>query len=126
MILVDTSIWVDHLRSDLPQLAERLERGEVATHPWVIGELACGNLQHRQTVLGLLSALPRVVTATDHEVLLTIENRRLMGRGIGFIDAHLLTSAMLSNAALWTRDRRIAAVARDLGLPSPSPLGRAG
>jgi len=123
MILVDTSIWIEHLRSDLPQLAERLERGEVATHPWVIGELACGNLQKRQTVLGLLSALPRVVTATDHEVLLTIENRRLMGRGIGFIDAHLLTSALLSNTALWTKDRRLSAVAHNLGLLCPAAIG---
>jgi predicted nucleic acid-binding protein len=120
MILVDTSIWVEHLRSDLPQLARRLEEGTAATHPWVIGELACGNLRNRQTFLGLLSALPHVSVAKEHEVLFTIESRRLMGQGIGFIDAHLLTSAMLSKATIWTQDRRLSAVADDLGLLTPA------
>ena len=86
----------------------------------VIGELACGHLHNRQTLLGLLNGLPRVSVAADHEVLLTIENRQLMGRGIGFIDAHLLTSAMLSQTTIWTADRRLAAVARELGLLRPA------
>ncbi len=116
MILVDTSIWVEHLRSHLAPLAKALNDGKVAMHPWVIGELACGHLQNRQALLGLLNGLPRVAVAADHEVLLTIENRRLMGRGIGFIDAHLLTSALLSQATIWTADRRLSAVAGDLGL----------
>ena len=120
MILVDTSIWIEHLRSQLPQLARQLEAGMVATHPWVIGELACGNLTNRQIALGLLSALPHVSVATDHEVLLTIENRRLMDQGIGFIDAHLLTAAMLSQATIWTNDRRLSAVAANLGLHTPA------
>jgi predicted nucleic acid-binding protein len=120
MILVDTSIWIEHLRIHLPPLAKALEDGTVATHPWVIGELACGHLQNRQTLLGLLNGLPHVSVATDHEVLRTIENRQLMGRGIGFIDAHLLTSAMLSLTTIWTADRRLGAVASELGLLRPA------
>lgn len=116
MILVDTSIWIEHLRRHLPPLAKALDAGMVAMHPWVIGELACGHLQNRQALLGLFNGLPHVVVAADHEVLLTIENRQLMGRGIGFIDAHLLTSALLSQATIWTADRRLCAVASDLGL----------
>lgn len=116
MILVDTSVWIDHLRWTLPELVESLEQGKVAMHPWVIGELACGNLQNRQTVLDLLRALPPVAIAADDEVLLLIEHRQLMGRGIGYIDAHLITSALLSQTTLWTRDRRLAAVADELRL----------
>jgi predicted nucleic acid-binding protein len=116
VILVDTSVWIDHLRGNLPELAACLEQGKVAMHPWVLGELACGNLRNRHTVLALLGALPTASFATDHEVLLTIENRQLMARGIGYIDAHLITSALLSQARLWTRDRRLAAVARELHL----------
>ncbi len=120
MTLVDTSIWIEHLRSHLPQLATALVEGTVATHPWVIGELACGHLQNRQTLLGLLNGLPHVSVATDDEVLRTIENGRLMGRGIGFIDAHLLTSAMLSQTTIWTADKRLGAVASELGLRRPA------
>jgi predicted nucleic acid-binding protein len=116
MILVDTSVWIEHLRGTLPQLVHHLEQGQVATHPWVIGELACGNLRNRATVLEHLRALPTVAIATDHEVLLTIDNRQLMGRGIGYVDAHLISSALLSQAVLWTRDRRLAAAAKELCL----------
>ncbi|MCP9793492.1 VapC toxin family PIN domain ribonuclease [Vulcanococcus limneticus Candia 3F8] len=87
----------------------------MATHPWVIGELACGNLRNRRTVVEHLRALPTVTIAADHEVLLTIENKKLMGRGIGYVDAHLISSALLSQAVLWTRDRRLAAIAEELG-----------
>ncbi len=116
MILVDTSVWIEHLSGTLPELSQCLEQGTIAIHPWVIGELACGNLQNRQLVLDLLKALPPVAIATDPEVLLTIERRQLMGRGIGYIDAHLISSALLSQATLWTRDRRLAAVADELRL----------
>lgn len=116
MILVDTSIWVDHLRQGEPQLAAALERREVAIHPWVIGELACGHLRQRQQVLSLLGLLPTLPVAFDGEVLQLIEARALMGRGIGYLDAHLLASALISNARLWTRDRRLRQVADDLAV----------
>ncbi|HEU4886334.1 MAG TPA: type II toxin-antitoxin system VapC family toxin [Thermoanaerobaculia bacterium] len=117
MILVDTSVWIDHLHKGVPELAELLERGEVLVHPFVIGELACGNLKDRGEVLGLLAALPPAVVAGDDETLLFIENRKLMAKGLGYIDAHLLASVTLTDdAQLWTRDKRLAQVAADLGL----------
>jgi predicted nucleic acid-binding protein len=117
MILVDTSLWVDHLRSDAPALSSALQRGEVLTHPFVLGELACGNLKKRREVLQLLGELPRAPVATDLEALEFIERRALMGRGIGYIDVHLLASVALAGTArLWTRDKRLAAVATDLEL----------
>ena len=116
MILVDTSVWVEHLRHGLPRLATLLQAGEVLIHPWVIGELACGNLRNRQQVLELLLGLPMATVASDTEVLLLIERELLMGRGIGYIDAHLLASARLSHCRLWTQDRHLAAVAMEQGL----------
>ena len=115
MILADTSIWVDHLRSGLPSLAERLGEGGVLIHPWVIGELACGNLRDRSRLLQLLQGLPRAPLATDDEVMLLIERHRLMGRGIGWIDAHLLASTLLASARLWSGDRRLSTIAAELG-----------
>jgi len=116
LILVDTSVWVDHLRSGVPLLANLLREGEVLIHPWVIGEIACGNLRNRQQVLDLLLGLPTALVASDSEVLLLIERGNLMGRGIGYVDAHLLTAAKLSRCGLWTQDRRLAAVAQEQGL----------
>ncbi|AFY27438.1 type II toxin-antitoxin system VapC family toxin [Cyanobium gracile] len=113
MILVDTSVWVDHLRCGLPRLATRLQDGEVLIHPWVIGEIACGNLRDRGQVLSLLQGLPAAVVASDEEVLLLIERDQLMGRGIGYVDVHLIASARLSRCHLWTQDRRLAAVAKE-------------
>lgn len=112
MILVDTSVWVDHLRSGEPSLAAALDGGRVLMHPFVLGELACGNLKNRVQVLRLLSDLPSAPTATDTEALGLIERRALIGRGIGFVDVHLLASVALAGSGrLWTRDRRLAAVA---------------
>ena len=116
MILVDTSVWVEHLRHGLPRLATLLQEGEVMIHPWVIGELACGNLHNRTQVLELLQGLPAATVASDAEVLLLIERDRLMGRGIGYVDAHLLAAARLSHCPLWTQDRRLAAVAQEQGV----------
>jgi predicted nucleic acid-binding protein len=116
VILVDTSVWVEHLRRGLPRLATRLQEGEALIHPWVIGELACGTLRNRQEVLELLQGLPAATVASDSEVLLLIERGHLMGRGIGYVDVHLLASARLSHCRLWTQDRRLAAVAEELGL----------
>ena len=108
MILVDTSIWIDHLRSGDPQLIAHLQSGEVLIHPFVIGELSLGNLRQRQEILGALQDLPKATKATDIEVLGFIEQAELFGLGIGFVDAHLLASAKLSaNTQLWTRDKRL-------------------
>jgi predicted nucleic acid-binding protein len=117
MILVDTPVWIDHLRKGVPALAAVLEEGQVLMHPFVLGELACGQLRNREEVLRLLGDLPPAPTATDREALRFIERRSLMGRGIGYIDIHLLASAFLAGTArLWTRDKRLAAVAADLDL----------
>ncbi|MBZ0134159.1 MAG: type II toxin-antitoxin system VapC family toxin [Rhodocyclaceae bacterium] len=115
MILVDTSIWGDHLRSGDAHLAGLLERDAVASHEFVIGEIACGNLRKRKEVLGALSMLPRCEAASHDEVLFFIERHKLMGCGIGYIDACLLASAALSSARLWTRDKRLADIAEKLG-----------
>ncbi|TAK82735.1 MAG: type II toxin-antitoxin system VapC family toxin [Betaproteobacteria bacterium] len=120
MILVDTSVWVEHLRAGVAALAAALEQGIVLTHPFVLGELACGNLKNRSEVLRLLADLPRAPIATDAEALNFIEKRTLMGRGIGYIDVHLLASVVLvGTARLWTRDKRLAAVAENLKLARP-------
>lgn len=117
MILVDTSVWVDHLRDGAPALAAALEQGRVLMHPFVLGELACGNLKNRSEVLHLLGELPAAPMATDPEALEFIERRALMGRGIGYVDIHLLASVALAGTAqLWARDKRLAAVAADLEL----------
>jgi hypothetical protein len=116
MILADTSVWIDHLRSGDEKLASLLHDSLVLIHPFVVGELACGNLRDRESVLGLLQALPRATVATDTEVLFFIERHALMGRRIGYIDAHLLASASLSRTArLWTRDARLGKVAAEMG-----------
>ena len=121
MILVDTSVWVEHLRRGLPRLAKFLQAGEVLIHPWVIVELACGNLRNRSQGLDLLQGLPAATVASDVEVLLLIERDRLRGRRIGSIDAHLLSSDRLSHCRLWTQDRRLAAVAQEQGLAACTP-----
>lgn len=117
MILVDTSVWVDHLRKSDRGLAELLTASNVLMHPFVIGELACGNLRKRDQILALLKDLPRAGVATDNEVLFFIERHTLMGRGLGFVDVHLLASVALHGTArLWTRDKRLRAAADSLGL----------
>jgi predicted nucleic acid-binding protein len=117
VILVDTSVWVDHLREGAPALTTALEQGRVLMHPFVLGELACGNLKNRGAALRLLGDLPAAPMATDAEALACIERRALMGRGIGYLDVHLLASVALAGTArLWTRDRRLAEVAAELKL----------
>jgi hypothetical protein len=119
MILVDTSVWSDHLRAGDAALATMLNDREVLMHPFVLGEMACGNLRNRTMVLRLLEGLPQSAVATDAEVLFFIDQRELMGRGMGYIDAHLMASVSLSRPAkLWTRDKRLRAVARSLALDS--------
>lgn len=117
MILVDSSVWVDHLRTSEPALAELLNSAQVLIHPFVVGELACGNLRNRNAVLSLLQDLPTAPAATDEEVLFFIERHGLMGKGIGYIDAHLLAAVSLTGTGrLWTRDKRLRAVAAPMEL----------
>ncbi len=117
MILVDTSVWVDHLRRAEPSLAEALAAGLVLAHPFVIGELACGILPGRAEVLHLLHELPFAAVASPAEALGFIDRHALAGRGVGYIDVHLLASARITRRTLlWTRDRRLAAIASELGV----------
>jgi hypothetical protein len=117
VILVDTSVWVDHLRSGDARLAALLQAGDVLAHPFVTGEIALGNLKQRQTVLTALANLPQALVASDSEVLHFIDRNNLAGLGIGYIDAHLLASARLdAGTKIFTRDKRLQAVAIRLSL----------
>ena len=117
MILVDTSVWIDHLRHGDDVLTWLLNGNHAMTHPFVIGELACGNLKNRAEVLSSIRDLPMISVAADTEVLFLIEQQQLMGRGIGYIDAHILTSTTLASSVhLWTRDKPLLAAAASLEL----------
>ena len=117
MILVDTSVWVSHLRSADGTLVNLLNSGQVLTHPFVIGELALGNLLQRDAILDTLNNMPRTKIATDEEVLAHINQSKLYGQGVGYIDAHLLTSVRLTpGTLLWTQDKRLSKAASQLGL----------
>lgn len=117
MILVDTSVWVDHLRSGNRRLIHLLDTEQVLTHPFVIGEIALGILPQRNLILATLRLLPAVVVATHEEVLEFIERHRLFGSGIGYVDAHLLAAVKLrAGSGLWTRDKSLRAVAERLAL----------
>ncbi len=117
MILADTSVWIDHFRARDERLVSLLNAAQVVIHSFIIGELACGNLKNRAALLALLRNLPAVQPAQHEEVLYFIEHNGLMGRGIGFVDAHLLAALALSSSILlWTRDKRLAILAEELGL----------
>jgi predicted nucleic acid-binding protein len=117
VILVDTSVWIDHLRSTNQRLATLLTNNSVLAHPFVIGELALGTLRDPENVLGSLGKLPQAVKAEDAEVLQLIRTRNLAGLGIGYVDSHLLASTLLTpGASFWTYDKRLAAVASRLAL----------
>lgn len=117
MILVDSSIWVDHLRAGDEELTALLRAEEVLMHPFVIGEIALGHLRRREADLALLHDLPMASLATNEEVLSLINNRRLFVTGIGYVDAHLLAAVRVTpRVILWTRDRRLAAAASLLGV----------
>ena len=111
MVLVDTSVWVAHLRHGKVGLKPLLNEGQVVCHPFVIGELACGNLQNRSEILVHLQTLPQAILAQNEEVLHFIENYHLMGKGLGYIDMHLLASARLTMVTLWTLDNKLNEVA---------------
>jgi predicted nucleic acid-binding protein len=114
VILVDTSIWVDHFRAGDRVLMDLLEAGRVLGHPWVTGELALANLAQRREVLGLLAGLPQAQVASTDEMARFIETHRLYGLGIGYVDAQLLAGARLTGARLWSRDRRLVAATKRL------------
>jgi len=114
MILVDTSVWVEHLRSGTIGLETLLIDGQVCCHPFIIGELACGNLKNRGEILALLQNLPMASCAEDDEVIQFINDHQLMGKGLGYIDIHLLMSSLLSRIPLWTLDKRLHEAAQSL------------
>jgi hypothetical protein len=116
LVLVDTSIWVSHLAKGSATLRTLLERGEVLCHPFVVGELVCGNLANRAEIISLLQELPQARVVEHAEVLRFIEARRLSARGLGFIDAHLLASSVLTRAPLWTADKRLREAASEVGV----------
>jgi predicted nucleic acid-binding protein len=114
MILVDTGVWVNHFHRSNPRPVAQLNRGTIACHPFVIGELACGNLGNRVEIIGLLQALPVTPQVEPDEILEFIESRNLMGKGLGYVDLHLLASVILGGVGLWTADKRLKAAAGDL------------
>ena len=114
MILADTSVWIDHFRKGNERLSRLLNEGQVLSHPFVIGELACGNLRNRKKILGMLSALPCVQVADHDEVIHFLAKHRIQGQGVGWIDAHLLASSFLTRCRLWTLDESLAVIARTL------------
>jgi predicted nucleic acid-binding protein len=116
LILVDTSVWVDHLRRGNQRMEGLLDDGLVLVHPFVVGELALGRLKKRAEVLGLLGELPRAGAASEDEALEFVDRHDLVGSGVGWVDIHLLVSAALTRATFWTLDRRLAAAARRLAL----------
>ena len=116
MVLVDTSVWVAHLREGAIGLDALLNEGHVFCHPFVMGELACAKLKNRTEILSLLQALPAAVPAEHDEVMNFIETHGLMGKGLGYIDAHLLVSASLTQAPLWTLDKKLLDASSRLGL----------
>lgn len=116
MLLADTSIWIEHFRGGNVGLAETLASSTILIHPFIVGELSCGNLHNRSQVFADLNALPRVTCASTDEVLRLVENRRLWGKGLGWIDCHLLASALIANCQLWTLDKALLKIAREIGI----------
>src|SRR5258706_4904823 len=116
MILVDTSVWIDHLRSAEKRLVDLLGDDSILVHPFVVEEVACGHLKDRSEVIGLLQALPGAPVATHAEVLRLISTRVLYGVGLGAVDVHLISSALLAGAAIWSKDKALSREARRLGV----------
>ena len=116
MVLVDTSVWVAHFRAGDMNLEALLNKGHVSCHPFIVGELACGNLTNRSEIFSLLQTLPMATVVEHEEVMQFIENYSLMGKGLGYIDMHLLASAILSKVLLWTLDKKLHQVSLKLGL----------
>jgi hypothetical protein len=118
-VLADTSVWIAHLRKSDPALGDLLRGGLVVMHAFVLGELACGNLRQRSSILRDLGTLQQVQRALDTEVMRLLEERAMWGKGLGWIDLHLLASALISGSRLWTLDRRLHAAASRMGVEWP-------
>ena len=116
MVLVDTSVWIAYLRDGNVRLETLLNNGDVVCHPFIVGELACGNLKNRSEILSLLRALPMATHVEDEEVMQFIENYTLMGKGLGYIDVHLIASAVLTKVPLWTFDKNLDKISSKLSL----------
>jgi predicted nucleic acid-binding protein len=116
VILVDTSVWISHLRAPSKLLAELLDLEQVVIHPFVVGELSCGNLVNRKEIIALLHSLPAAPKAEDDEILFFIERYRLMGRGLGLVDVHLLASSTMTGGPIWTADKNLRLAAGRLGI----------
>ena len=116
MVLVDTSVWVSHLRHGNEDLQKLLHGGEVVCHPFIVGELACGNLKNRNEILTYLQSLPMTILTEDEEALRFIEDHQLMGKGLGYIDVHLIASAVLTNVLLWTLDKTLDKFTEKIGI----------
>ena len=116
MILVDTSVWIDHFHQSDEDLKKLLLSNQVCIHPYIFGELSCGNISNRKEVLSLLTTLRSIDLVLDEEVFILIEERKLFGKGLGFIDIHLLASALINRVLIWTRDKSLMQVARELGV----------
>ncbi|MEK6589539.1 MAG: PIN domain-containing protein [Nitrospinota bacterium] len=116
MVLVDTSVWVLHLREGNIALERLLNDGDVVCHPFIVGELSCGNLKNRTEILSLLQTLPTSIQAEHEDVMQFIENHQLMGKGLGYIDMHLLASALLTEVSIWTLDKRLDEISIKLGI----------
>jgi len=116
MILVDTSVWIDHFHHSEEHLKELLLSDQVCTHPSILNELSCGNIANRQEILSLLRALPGIDQVLDEEVYTFLENRKLYSKGLGFIDVHLLASALVHHVPIWTRDKSLKKIAGELGI----------
>ena len=114
MVLVDTSVWVFHFRQVHSGLVGLLHDGEVACHPFVLGELACGNIKNRTAILALLEVLPMANAVEHQEVMTFIEAHTLMGKGLGYIDVHILASCILTGLPLWTLDKKLESIAEAL------------
>jgi predicted nucleic acid-binding protein len=120
MILVDSSVWIDHLRASDAMLSAELRRGNILCHPFIVGELALGHLRQRNAIVSALQGLPMTPAANDVEMLGFIDRHALHGLGIGYVDAHLLAATFLvPGASFWTRGKRLREVARRLGIGAP-------
>jgi predicted nucleic acid-binding protein len=116
LVLVDTSVWVSHLREGNGEFVVLLNNGDVMCHPFIVGELACGNIKNRAAILSLLQLLPMAVQAENEEVLRFMEENSLMGKGLGYVDIHLSASAVLSGVPIWTLDKGLAKIIEKLNI----------
>jgi predicted nucleic acid-binding protein len=116
MVLVDTSVWIDHFHKTNIRLTGLLEESFVLIHPYIVGELACGNIKNREEILKLLQSLPQIKVTNHNEIIYFIEKNKLYGKGLGYIDIHLLASCIIDNAKLYTRDKKLINIAKELKL----------